>query len=70
MVGFIHDISLIEFFLILLILVLGSFTLQAFIHKNDLTQEDKKFLSQLIYKGLLGVTLLAVVLQAVVLLAN
>ncbi len=67
---FIHDIPSIEFFLILLMLLLGGVALQAFIHKRDLTQEDRKILFQSLSKGVIGLTILAAGLMMIALLSK
>jgi hypothetical protein len=65
-----HDIPSIEFFLFIIMLMWGSFGLQAYIHKRDLTSEDVKVVFLWIAKGLIALVVLAVSLMIIVLVAK
>ena len=58
-----HDVPSVEFFLFIIMLLWGSIGLQAYIHKRDLTTEDVKGVFQWVAKGLVGLVILAVLLQ-------
>ncbi len=68
--NFIQDIPSIEFFLILVMLILGTVALQAFSYRRNLAQEDTHLLFQWIFKGLIGLTLLAALLIVIALVAK
>jgi len=65
-----HDIPSFEFFLFIIVLLWGSFGLQAYIHKSDLTSEDVRGVLQWVAKGLIGLVILAVLLQIMALVVK
>jgi hypothetical protein len=60
-----HDIPSVEFFLFIIMLFWGSLGLQAYIHKHDLASEDVKAVFHLVARGLIGLVVLAVLLQII-----
>jgi hypothetical protein len=67
----INDIPVIEAFLILTMLLLGSFGFQAVTHKQYFTSvEDIKEVLRWIVKGSVGLAFLVIILQAIVLIAK
>jgi len=70
MAGFLHDIPEVEIILFLLIMMLCSIALKAFIYRRDMTQEDKQFLIHWFSRGLIGLTILFVGLKIITLVAR
>jgi hypothetical protein len=66
-----HDIPVIEAFLILTMLLLGSLGFQAVTHKQYFTSvEDIKEVLRWVVKGSVGLAFLVIILQAIVLIAK
>jgi Na+(H+)/acetate symporter ActP len=66
----VKDIPAIEFFLILIMLFLGSVGLQAVTHKQYLTSEDIKDVLRSVFKGLILLALLATILLIIAFVAK
>ena len=67
----INDIPLIEAFLILTMLLLGSLGFQVVTHKQYFTSvEDIKEVLRWVVKGSVGLAFLVIILQAIVLIAK
>ena len=71
MAALISDIPVIEAFLILTMLLLGSLGFQAVTHKQYFTSvEDIKEVLRWVVKGSVGLAFLVIILQAIVLIAK
>lgn len=70
MESFIDEIPLVEFFILLTILMIGSIGLQALQQKKYLGHEDKKFLIKWISRGLIFLASIAMILKVIELITK
>lgn len=70
MVGLLHDIPAITFFIALVILVLLGIALQARVHHRDLSDEDNQFVRRLAIRGVAGLLVIWLLIKIISLLAK